>query len=70
MKKRVFAVVCAMLLVASFTSVPEVKAGGLCCGDLTGCGGSECCGGNGKGGVSGCKMTCETGTTIICSTLG
>jgi hypothetical protein len=65
MKKRFFAAVFAMLIIASFAYVPEVRGGGnMACADLSGCRGSASCGG--KGTQSGCTITCEDGAVIIC----
>ena len=36
----------------------------LCCQDLLGCGGTECC--PGRGSAFGCNMVCESGLIIIC----
>ena len=38
----------------------------LCCNDLSGCGGTECCGGDGRGTANGCIIQCDSGTGILC----
>lgn len=68
MKKRFFAAVFAMLIVASFAYIPEAKGGGnLACADLTDCSGSASCGG--KGSPSGCVIKCVDGAEITCPTV-
>lgn len=41
-------------------------AAALCCDDLSGCGSTECCAGDGRGTANGCIIQCDTGTGIVC----
>ena len=67
MAKQILAMIAAILVVTSFAFISETKASSrLGCPILASCGGEEECGGDGKGDVYGCEITCTTGTKIVC----
>lgn len=67
----------SLMIVLSFSAVmlfgEAIKAtaeAALCCDDLSGCGGTVCCDGNGRGTANGCIIQCDSGVGIICPKSG
>lgn len=71
--KKTISLMLALLFSAVILAGEAVNAtaeAALCCDDLSGCGSTECCAGDGRGTANGCIIQCDTGTGIVCPKSG